>query len=207
MSKADKLLWEKFLILFGANTIISVLLAFLFYYFFGKEIRLTGQHLEIDFFNTVCGVFTIIGLGIAIYQIAALRKEEEIIAQTSKAFAIKHFKQMSIAPVKEVLEYLSELQGLVNDGEYSELTLVDFIDKINHCVNIISNIDNQQISLNYGNIIDCEKCLTLLKELEEEFSRILDGNLYGDFRRRLSNEKVSDIIASVQKCDAELKKI
>ena len=114
---------------------------------------------------------------------------------------------MSIAPVKEVLEYLSELQGLVNDGDYNKVTLTDFTDKINQCVNIISNIDNKQIIMNNGIIIDCGKCLTLLKELEDEFSRIMDGNLYSDFKRSSSNKKVSGIIAAVQKCDAELKKI
>ena len=60
--KPSRRKWVVFGWLFGINTVVSIALAFFFYWLFGKEIRLHGGPLEIDFFNTVCGIFTIIGL-------------------------------------------------------------------------------------------------------------------------------------------------
>jgi hypothetical protein len=49
--------------------------------------------LEIDFFNTVCGIFSIIGLGIAIYQLADLRSAQEIREETRRERDIVNFRQ------------------------------------------------------------------------------------------------------------------
>ena len=61
---------------FLIKQVISFGLTSIFYWLFGKEIRLHGDPLEIDFFNTVFGILTIIGLAVAIFQLTDIKTEK-----------------------------------------------------------------------------------------------------------------------------------
>src|SRR5580704_14457346 len=107
--------WITFGWLFLANTFVSIGTAFFFYYLFGKEIRLHGGPLEIDFFNTVCGIFSIIGLGIAIFQLTDLRSEKQIMEETRKQIHTATFKRDYTGVLQEAVGLIRELDTLINN--------------------------------------------------------------------------------------------
>lgn len=101
--------WKKFLVLFIIILISSLLLSGLFWLWFGKEIHFS-KVLELDFFNTVCGWFSIIGIGIALYQIAELKDRKEIQDEAKKDVKTKKFNEESLVKCETVKTGLQELQ-------------------------------------------------------------------------------------------------
>jgi hypothetical protein len=115
--KPSKKKWVIFGWLFLINTVLSIGLAFVFYWLFGKEIRLYGGPLEIDFFNTVCGIFTIIGLAVAIFQLTDIKTEKQIAEETRKQIHTASFKREFTGVIRGAVQSIHELEELIEFGE------------------------------------------------------------------------------------------
>jgi len=185
---------------------VSIAGGFLFYYWFGKEIHLLGKNLEIDFFNTVCGLFTIIGLGIAIFQIAEIRSEQQIIEETEFKVKTDFFRKENISRVDEVGHLVTELRDLINDSDYNEKSLNGFIAKIDRILDIFQKIDTQQVMLGCGTLVDCGKCVTLLEGIKEEFRGIVDKGDYRKARAIYFAALANKIRQEAAKCEIAIKK-
>lgn len=161
-----------------------------------------GKYLEIDFFDTVCGLFTVIGLGIAIFQIAKLRSEKEIVL----AVRGDYFKKENIGRIEEAVKLTIELRDQVAGAEYSRASLVAIIAKIDRIFDLLQKIENHQIMIGCEVIVDCGNCLTLLVGVKEELRRIIDAKEYRQFRQNHYSGMVDQIKREVEKCEIELKK-
>jgi hypothetical protein len=71
-------LWDRIISLLIKLIPPSVILAITVWKMMGKDLDLNaGESLNIDFFNTLCGSFTIVGFIIAIYQLADINTRQE----------------------------------------------------------------------------------------------------------------------------------
>jgi len=161
-----------------------------------------GKYLEIDFFNTVCGLFTVIGLGIAILQIAELRNEKEIVL----AVKADYFKKENIGRIEDAVKLTIELREHIAGTEYNQASLVAIIAKIDRIFDLLQKIENHQIIIGCETIVDCGKCLTLLEGMKVELRRIIDAQEYGQFRQNHYSGIVDQIKREVEKCEIEIKK-
>lgn len=189
--------WYSFVKLSLITIVVSIGASFLCYHWFGKEI---------DFFNIICGLFTIVGLGIAIFQIVALRSEQEIRDETRLQVNTANFKREYRNVLVEAIEIIKELEALVSNTDFNETTFQGFLAKIDQILEKFHNIANQQVVLQGGTIVDCQKCLTLLNELSKDFREIMDTNTYQTFRKNYYIGKVKDLVIEGRKCVAEISK-
>lgn len=198
--------WVAFGWLFLANTVISIGFAFLFYRLFGKEIRLSGGPLEIDFFNTVCGIFSIIGLLIAIYQLTDLRSEREIREEARKERDISNFRAQFTGVLQEAVRLIKELDDLMNNADFNRTSFEGFLAKIDQILERFHKVEIQQVAIKCGIVVDCGNCLTLLKTLSADFREIMDANAYQSFKKNRYIGIVKELKVEGDRCETEMLK-
>jgi hypothetical protein len=198
--------WISFGWLFLANTVVSIGGGFFFYYLFGKDIRLHGGPLEVDFFNTVCGIFSIIGLGIAIFQLTDLRSEKQIVEEARKKIHTANFKRDYTSVLQEAIQSIKDLDALMNKTDFNETTFKGFLAKIDQILERFHKIEIQQVTIQCGTIVNCQKCLTLLDQLSTEFREIMDENTYQGFRKNYYIGIIKALKIEGERCEAEMLK-
>jgi hypothetical protein len=204
--KPSRKKWMTFGWLFIANIVVSIGAAFFFYYLFGKDIRLRGGPLEIDFFNTVCGIFSIIGLGIAIFQLTDLRTEKQIMEETRKQIHTANFKRDYTSVLQEAIQSIKELDALMNNTDFNKTTFESFLAKIDQIFERFHKVEIQQVAMQCGTIVDCQKCLTLLEQLSCDFREIMDTNTYQNFKKNYYIGIVKALKVEGDRCEAEMLK-
>lgn len=150
--------WPKLRWLIGFNALFSLLVTcliwkFLFQRYFDIH---WGQPLEIDFFNTLGVTFTIIGLGIALFQIAELRSENEIKEEATKLANKSHFLNDARREIPLILTQVKDLQIRINNDVYSPEVIFGYINQTNDFENRLLSIRDRQLQLGVDPIIDCE---------------------------------------------------
>jgi len=205
--KPSRKKWVTFGWLFLINTIVSIALAFFFYWLFGKEIRLYGGPLEIDFFNTVCGIFTIIGLAVAIFQLTDIRAEKQIQEDTRKQIYTANFKRDYLSTFQDTVKEIEELESLMNNADFNKTTFEAFLAKIDFITDCLHKIEIQQVAIQCGVILDCKNCLTLLERLSVDFREIIDTNAYQNFKKFRYIGMVGSLRREGNRCTAEMLKL
>lgn len=205
--KPSRKKWVTFGWLFLINTVASIGLSFVFYWLFGKEIRLHGGPLEIDFFNTVCGIFTIIGLAVAIFQLTDIKTEKQIAEETRIRIHTASFKRDFTGIMQGAVGSILELEELIEFGDVNEVALRTFLAKIDVILDEFHKMEVQQIVIQCGAIVDCKKCLSLLSQLSVDFREIIDNNAYQSFPKNHYIGVVKDLRKEGDKCEAEMLKL
>lgn len=195
-----RLFWLLFL-----NFIVSFLLTIIIWTRSGRPLVLNGKFIDIDFYNTLCGTFGIVGLGIAIYQIAQLRTEQEIRQLANDQAKIDFFIKESIPKINNLSTDMRELQKSFNNGIYSSETLNIYIARIYDFVNTLNNLEANQSSLNCDPIINCNNCVSLMSKLQNDFYNIVTKNAYHKLKKQSINAQFTTIIKSLSECETNLK--
>lgn len=190
---------------FIGNTILSLGLGLFFFWRFGHEVHFKGNHLEKEYFDAVCGVFAIIGLGIAIFQLAALKREEEVIAETTRNIHRQRFISESKEPVSQAIALVTDLKSLIVNEDLNMVTVKSFQNKVGASLSILHHIDSEQDSIGCDPIVNSKNCVTLLEELQALFLQMLAKS---DF---VANKQgwivtVDKLSKALEECLATLKK-
>jgi hypothetical protein len=200
-----KTLWGKFLWYFLANTALSLVFGLLLFWSFGNEIHFTGNALEKEYFDAVCGVFAIIGLGIAIFQLAALKREEDVIAETTRNIHIRRFIFESREPINQAIALITELKSLIINDDLNPVTVKGFQNKVSASLSLLHRIDSEQDSMECDTIINCKNGVTLLEELQILFLQVVTENDYVVSKQGWV-VIVDKLLKGLQECLAKLKK-
>lgn len=163
--------------------------------------------MEIDFFNTVCGIFTIIGLAVAIFQLTDIKTEKQIAEETRMQIHTATFKRDFTSVMQGAVRSILELEELIEFGDVNEVTLRTFLSKIDVVLDEFHKIEMQQIVIQCGVIVDCEKCLSLLGRLSADFRDVIDDNAYQSFPKNRCIGLVKDLKKEGDKCEAEMLKL
>jgi hypothetical protein len=161
---------------------------------FLKEFHLFQGSLSVDFFNTLGVVFTIIGLIIAIYQIAVLRTENEIRIEAEKAVHRANFINEARRKIVLIHQRMMELQELFNGNSYSQETVVEFIKETNHIEHVLTELHFHQERITTIPIIDCENCVNLIKDLRDDLYKSLRSGGQVIIKKNSFNSKMGAII-------------
>lgn len=199
-------IWRKVVWNIGLILVIAAIVSVLFWKWFGKELIIRFGYLEVDFFNTVCGILTIIGIIIALYQISELKTEEDIINSTIENTYQEIFKKDSISKFGSLKNDLIKFQERVSTAcSYNINEINYYLTTLNRFIIEINEANNRQNSLKSLPIIDCEKSITLLSELMNECDKVNSKNLYGNFKKVYFMTKVTEIISLISDCEQKLK--
>ena len=198
--------WPKLRWLIGFNALFSLLVTcliwkFLFQRYFDIH---WGQPLETDFFNTLGVTFTIIGLGIALFQIAELRSENEIKEEATKLANKSHFLNDARREIPLILTQVKDLQIRINNDVYSPEVIYGYINQTNDFENRLLSIRDRQLQLGVDPIIDCEICVTLIGDFRTDLYNLVEGQALVIFKKSNINSKIVPIIRKLSKLESIL---
>ena|SRR5450432_644738 len=198
--------WPKLKRLIGLNALVSLLVTSLIWKFlFRRDFSIhRGGPLEIDFFNTLGVTFTIIGLGIALFQIAELRSENEIREEATKQANQIHFLNEARQDIPLILRQGKQLQIRINSDVYSPETIYGYINQTNDFENRLLRIRDRQLQLGEDPIIDCENCVTLIGDFRTDLYNLVEGQTLVIFKRSNINSKVIPIIRKLSELESIL---
>jgi hypothetical protein len=198
--------WRLFRLL-GLNTLISVLLsAFIWKFALQRDFNLRFGAVEIDFLNILGIVFTIIGLVYTFLQIADLPTREELIAKATENANRENFRWNATLGCVAIKGSMQTLQSRVNtELSFSEKVLSEYVNILNESFNTLTAILIYQKGLKQGPLIDCEKCVTLLKETRDETYKVIEEKSYASFKKQTFNGKIETIRLMIVQHEADLK--
>jgi hypothetical protein len=203
MGKTGKRFWK----FFWLNLVISLLLSGLIWKFvLGKTFNLHRSYIEIDFFNTVGVVFTIIGLMIALYQIAELRTRQEIIAEANRVEKERTFRLNALERYSGIKEKAEGLQKrITKERSFTAKGLNEYIELLSDCINSLNTILEYQNSLKSDPVIDCDKCVTLLSEIRVDACKVVEESSYASFKKQTFIGKLGEALKIMSAHEAKLK--
>jgi hypothetical protein len=187
-------------------SLIAFITSILFWVWFDKKFNIGDSfYLEIDYFNTVCGILGIVGLYFAIYQIAELKTQEELIEETVNKTHIKIFKSNSLTTLTILRNELESFQMEVVTDVYSKEIIVSYTQKLSKFVNKINETNARQQNLPGFNQIDCKKCIPLFQEMISDCNQVLSDELYGKLQRSLFSTNIIQSLEILATCENSLK--
>jgi hypothetical protein len=195
----NKIKWYILIVL-----LITATVSALFWLWFGKDLTVRFTYLEVDFFNTVCGILTIIGLIIALYQISEIKTEEEIVEKTIAATHKKAFTDESISKFAILKSQLQELQSRMANDIYSAEVIKNYSEIFTKVIEEIKETNIRQKILS-NPIIVCDNFVPLLEALLNECDRMIAKREYGKFKKTFFRTKLSKIIELISECEQQLK--
>lgn len=196
--------WPKLRRLLGLNTVVSLIATCIIWkWIFGKDFSFFQGYLSIDFFNTLGVVFTIIGLAIALYQIAALRTENEIRAETEKAVNRANFLNEARGEIAVLHHKMKDLQIQFNVDGFSKDTINSFINETNTFEHILTKLHHHQGRIQSTPIIDCENCVTLIEDLRSDLYNSIKGRQV-IFKKNSFNAKIGAVITLISAFESTL---
>ena len=202
-----KFIIKKFIKEFWWVVAIAILASFGFWAWFDRPFHFgESGYIEIDYFNTVCGVFTVVGLVIAIYQIAQIKTEQEIVELTIANTRIKTFKEDTLLRFNNFKAEILDFQSDISAGNYSDTTVKGFFRDLNRFKQLIQDTQFRQENLTNGDKIPCKDCVPLLDELIEECLRVMNIKLWGSLKRPLFFTHLKQILSIITDCEYKLRK-
>jgi hypothetical protein len=198
--------WPRFGRLLALNAVVSLIATCIIWkWIFGKDFNLLQGYISIDFFNTLGVVFTIIGLAIALYQIAALRTENEIRVETAREVNRNNFMNEARQEIALLHKNMKDLQVRFNDDSYSRDTIKGFIIETNGFEQTLIKLHHHQDRLQSDAIIDCQNCVTLVSDLRSDLYKTIEGrHAQVIFRKSNFNAKIGAIINLVSAFESTL---
>ena len=187
--------------------LVSVFLSTISWKWFGNEYHLGESFLiDINFFATICNFFTVIGLGLTVFQVSKLRSEEQLklaIQQEIQRSEIKNSSLIKCGSIRALLELLSNrIQDQVN---FSRQTIWDYAYMTNECIHIMKFITRIQANLTGTGLMDGSEALSLLEQLFLEF-RQMDESTIKEFPKQTYLLQVRQVLLQMETCENTLKK-
>lgn len=197
---------RKFALILAAFILISLVFSMLIWKWFGKDYNLSFGILEVDFFNTFSGTIGMIGLSIAIYQIAELRNETEIRSETIQEVETKNFKNTTIYSFGSLKPALQALQAtIIKQSIVSEDVINAYINTITDAGHTFNIITYHQQNLTCEAVIDCKKLLTLQGQILGDLYQIINDKSFVSFPKQKFIQNIGDLISDVSLCETILK--
>jgi hypothetical protein len=198
--------WPKLRWLIGLNAFFSLLVTSLIWKFlFLRDFNIRwGSPLEIDFFNTLGVAFTIIGLAIALFQIAELRSENEIKEEATKLANKAHFLNDSRREIALILMQIKDLQVKINNDVYSPEVIYGYVNQTNDFENRLLSLRDRQMRLGGDPIIDCENCVTSIGDFRTDLYNMVEGHALVIVKRSNINSKLVPIIRKLSELESIL---
>lgn len=151
----------------------------------GRPFNWGGDHIELDFINLVGIAFAVVGLLIALYQIADLQSRQELVSKTKMDAAVQNFKMNSLERCLQVKQNINILQSRVNlERDFTKKVLNGYAQLLTECLNDLITIEIYQKNCSFPPIIDCQNCVTLLSVAREDIYRIIQENAFPSFNRQ-----------------------
>ena len=199
--------WKRLLKYIGWNLVVSFTVSGVIWKFvLGRNFNLHWGYMEIDFFNTLGVAFTIIGLMIALYQIAELQSRQEVIAATTTEVKRQAFKLNALDHYFSIRSKTKDLQRrITQETSFSDRTVNGYIELLTDCVNSLNSILEYQKKLGSDPIIDCEKCVTLLSEIRADAYKVVEERSYPSFKKQTFILKLGEALKIMNEHEANLK--
>lgn len=211
--------WQNFswLFSFGGllffNILITGILGYLFWYFFGT-IRVyknpkTGsvdnlRQFYQDFLSVFASIFTIIGYGLTIFQVWKLRTEQETAANTraeirDEIFKINTFRDIDRA--KNILQGL--LENIEKEDSFDKKVLGAYIDKLHTVNNILTEIDSNKNVLDGSEV--CKSCQNLIDACIESFTNVMKATSIDEIDKITHKGEINSVIRELIKINSQIK--
>lgn len=195
---------KKYLILFGSIILASFGLSIFFWWWFGREIFF-GTTLEFDFFATLCGCLSIIGIGIALYQIAELKARKLIEDETTATVKTTNFNRESLIKCEKVKTGLQGLKKRILNDTYDATIISSYIEDLTNFRDIWENIAAESRNLTSVPFEECDNCLTSLSALINDLFQVLSEKSFIAFQKQMVIEKIRIISANIFACENKFK--
>jgi hypothetical protein len=199
--------FRRLLRLFVWNLLISIAVSCIIWKFaLGRNFNIGSGYVEIDFLNILGIVFTITGLVYTLFQIAELPTRAELIEKTTTEVNKQNFRWVAIERCLAIKEAIQTLQRRINtEPLFSEDVLNGYIITLQDSLNSLNTILIYQKGLASGPIIDCNNCVTLLKEIRDDAYRVIEERSYPSFKKQTFNAKVESFLHMIIQHEAVLK--
>ncbi len=133
----------------------SILFSMLIWKWGGKELNFSSDHLDLNFFNTICGSFGIAGLLIAIYQISEIRNEREIRKDTIEGMKQRSFTDSALYNLGSIKPQLKAMQAsIIKQTFLSEKIINSYIVTVTEATQVFHHIIYLQETLTIPISID-----------------------------------------------------
>ncbi len=185
---------------------ISIVLSAIFWKWFGNDYHLgeTGL-IDINFFATICNFFTVIGLGLTVFQVSKLRREEQVKIALQKDMQRSDVKNSSLIKCGSIRALLELLSNRIQDEiNFSGKTILDYTYMTNECIHIMKFIIRIQADLTGARIMDGSEALSLLEELYLEFGQ-MDEATIKQFPKQKYLLRIRQVLLQMETCEATLK--
>lgn len=193
---------------FTINVLLIFLIGFvlsgLLWYWFGNSLNY-GRHLDINFFATLCGVYTIMGLIIALFQIIDL-KDRQALRDTSKAeVKAEMFRDDVIYELGTFDNVLKELiENVKGSTSVSEPIINNYLETIYQIEERLKYLNSKQQKIKCDVIKNCDLLLTLQSELINELSIIINDSSYISFKKNSVIVKIRNLKNQFSICQSNI---
>ncbi|MCP9753408.1 hypothetical protein [Ferruginibacter sp. HRS2-29] len=197
--------WVKFSIQLLVIAVTSIVLSLLLWKWFDEDIYVHFGTLEINFFNTVCGLFTIIALLLTIYQLAALKSRKDFQKETIAQTETNTFKKMTLSTLAGIKADLMTIRDkILRHPLIDDQLLSDCISTFYKTETTISSIKIQQDNLTGNNLIDCTNSLTLHQAILQRLQKIDTEKSYKKFQRQSISSDINQLITELSNCESKI---
>lgn len=199
---------KKNLIKFILHTVLFFLIGFilsvLLWIWFGNNLNYS-HHLDINFFATLCGVYTILALIIAIYQIVDL-KDRQALTETSKAEVRAEMFRYDV--IYELGTFDNELKDLIdnvkNATAVSERVINNYLDIIYGIEERVKYLNSKQQKIKCDVMKNCGLLLTLHTDLINDLSITINDSSYTNFKKNSVIVKIRDLKNQFSICQSNI---
>ncbi|MDB5209321.1 MAG: hypothetical protein JWQ30_148, partial [Sediminibacterium sp.] len=186
--------------------LVSLLLSTISWKWFGNDYNFgESSLLDINFFATICNFFTVIGLGLTVFQVSKLKNEEQLtlaIQQEMLRSEIKNSSLIKCGSIRALLELLSI--RIQDEVVFSRQTLLDYAYMANECAHIMKFIVRTQADLTGTGLMDGSEALSLLEQLYLGFGQ-MDESTIKEFPKQRYLLQVKQVLLQMETCENTLK--
>lgn len=190
-----KAVWIRYFKLAVAILVISVILSWLFAY---------EWDLSEGYFSTFGTWVTILGLGVAIYQIAELESRQEVARNAETRQKMNRFMSDSAAQCVMMANDLDKIREGLTVNDISERTIHGYINILDIFLDRWERIKSQYQTLTSQDFVQCDNCVNLANALHATLVKYLENDAYKTkFKKHSVLKQIADIKRSVIHCETE----
>lgn len=183
---------------------VSILLSAVCWKWFGNDYHLfESLLLDINFFATICNFFSVIGLGLAVFQVSTLRREEQVKRALLHEMQASEARTASLIKCGNVRALLELLSGRVETQEnVSAQQVLEYVCVVNECIHIMRFVSGMRENITGAAVPDVSLTLSLLEELLTELELVNESR---HFSKQAYLLRIRQILLEIERCEQLLK--